>query len=756
MAQLVGRIEDGYYTSAIEYGQRLMQLEDVSAENRGEVHRHLARAHYWRAERERNTDEEQAGIVRQEYSTAQHFGAAPTGEDLVRIGDTHVWEGKYGAAVARYREAIAGSPPPALEIRRKVIDLEMVQLGRAPADLLPEVEAYVDDARDYPEDLFWGATTCVELYAAEGLHAEAMAFLDRRVPDSPLDGWPDRHEYLVCLTLYRLGQEDEAETRLRALRNRLSAWDELYARTGWLLGRVVLSDGAPERPAEALSFFREVIDSSPEGVYGPASQLGMAEALAGLERFDESLEYYAQVSERAEEFPESRLLSADTVRLSATVVAEALRVQGRLEAPLRYYEAATLLVDPRDEERLSEYLQILGDLRAALAQSCRRRANAVPEDEAEAEVLRSELLDDARDYFVSAGETFQRLARVNALNEDRSAEASWRAADLFDEAGETRRSIAVLEQFSAERPEHALMPRVLLRLGQARQALGDYAGAVSAYRENLRRYPRTPDAGSGLIPLARSYVALGGPEYEQLAEKTLVDHILDDSPVFTPEAPEFRDALFLLGELCSAQERFERSIAVLEEALERYPDDERALRAKSLVANAYRRGALALKEDISKTEKASEWPRMRAEMGLRLERAAELFAELVELYEHKDQPALNSLDQLVLQQSRLYQADCLFELGRYREAVGLYETAAFIYRTDPVALSAYVQVINCRLSLGQLGEARAALRRAQYLLKIMPDAMFEGGHVGQTRREWERFLNWLEQAKLLGGSPATA
>jgi tetratricopeptide (TPR) repeat protein len=281
--------------------------------------------------------------------------------------------------------------------------------------------------------------------------------------------------------------------------------------------------------------------------------------------------------------------------------------------------------------------------------------------------------------------------------------------------------------------------------------MGLFAAAVETYRANLRRFPRTPDAGSGLIPLARCYMTLGGEENLELAEKTLVDHILADSPVFTPQAPEFCDALFLLGDLYSGQERFEDSITVLEEALDRYPEDERAVRARLLLANAYRRSALALKADLQETRKASEWPRLRAEMATRLQRAAELFALLVRTFEARDEGDMTDLERLFLKQSRLYQADCLFEMGRHAEAAALYETAAFVYRGEPVALSAYIQVINCRLSLGQLAEARTALRRAEYLLKIMPDRVFEGEYAGQSREEWKRFLDWLDRTKLLAG-----
>ena len=240
-----------------------------------------------------------------------------------------------------------------------------------------------------------------------------------------------------------------------------------------------------------------------------------------------------------------------------------------------------------------------------------------------------------------------------------------------------------------------------------------------------------------------------GPEPTRMAVETL-DLILRDSAVFTPEAPEFQDALFLLGDIHLSEGAFERGISVLEEALERYPHDPRAARAKFLLADAYRQSALALERESGDPAPASDRPRMRSEATARFSRAAGLFAELVENLSTDEGvgPMQPGLRELLAKHARLYQADCLFELGRQSEAVALYETAAFIYRDEPSALSAYVQIVNCRLSMGQLAEARTALRRARYLLQIIPDSAFDEVHAGQNRREWERYIDWLTRSDL--------
>jgi tetratricopeptide (TPR) repeat protein len=276
--------------------------------------------------------------------------------------------------------------------------------------------------------------------------------------------------------------------------------------------------------------------------------------------------------------------------------------------------------------------------------------------------------------------------------------------------------------------------------------MGRYEEAIEAYQENHRRFPRTPDAGSALVPLARCYMALGPQHYEQ-ASKTL-RIILEDSPVFTPQAPEYADALFMFADLLSRQSRFEETIPLLQEAIERYPDDARMKRAEFLLADAYRQSGFALREDLKRAEFVGQRKRLEAEHAERVEEAAQLFGRLVHRFEVREESELDELEALFLRYARLYEADCLFELGRYAEALKKYERAAWIYRESPSALAAYGQIINCHMFLGQTTEARAALRRARHLMEAVPETRFADPALSGTRTEWEQYFNWLGQADL--------
>ena len=97
--------------------------------------------------------------------------------------------------------------------------------------------------------------------------------------------------------------------------------------------------------------------------------------------------------------------------------------------------------------------------------------------------------------------------------------------------------------------------------------------------------------------MAACYLARG-PGQEELAQKTL-EIVLEESNVFTPQAPDFADALFLMGDVLNRRQAPERAIATLEEALTRYPDDSRATRTRFLLADSYRRSALGLLGELS-------------------------------------------------------------------------------------------------------------------------------------------------------------
>jgi tetratricopeptide (TPR) repeat protein len=332
---------------------------------------------------------------------------------------------------------------------------------------------------------------------------------------------------------------------------------------------------------------------------------------------------------------------------------------------------------------------------------------------------------------------------MSTLNERRSATAMWTAAGLFDEGGNHGRAISVLRAFVRERGDAEIIPRVLLRLGRSLQAEEYFKDAVDAYQRNISSFPRSPHANASLIPLAECFMSLG-VDYETEAENAL-QRIIQNSAIFTPDAPEFRDAMYLLGDLYCRQGRYEEALPILDETLRNYPNDARVSRGMFLAADAYMHSALAIKDELLLPEFVGDIKRLRAELTNRFEEAAERFRTLRERLEQSDEARLGELDRIYLRDARLYEAACHFELGRYKDALALYERAAWIYKDSPASLGAYVQVINCYIFLGRKPDAESALRRAQYLVRSIADEHFQAAGQFESREGWERYFEWVAE-----------
>jgi tetratricopeptide (TPR) repeat protein len=114
----------------------------------------------------------------------------------------------------------------------------------------------------------------------------------------------------------------------------------------------------------------------------------------------------------------------------------------------------------------------------------------------------------------------------------------------------------------------------------------------------------------------------------------------------------------------------------------------------------------------------------------------------------RDKAPTRDLDKLHLKLSHFYRADCLYDLGKYEEAIKLYDAAALKYQNDPASLAAYVQIVNSYVALGKVEEAKTANQRAKWLLRKMPDGSFQDGGFSMPKAYWEQWLKWTNDAGL--------
>jgi len=738
-------LEAAAFDHAVQFGEAVLQREDCTGIASGLFHLQLARSKYGVAVRDVRKTANTSRTILHHFRQAAAYGQPLTADDYVRIGHALEWGGQFALALESYRQGLEHGYEHALELRKHLIALQRDELETGPADLDGQVDQLLADIpAEQPEILVWALEEKLYLLSELGRLPESDQLLARIAVRFPDPGLAPQLDYLRGWVLHHQNRHDQAEAHLRSLRNRLAADDPISAKAGWLLGRVLLSQEGPEKPQEALSFFRDVAAREPAGAYATASRLGQGEASAQLNEHEQAIEAFRHAIDDLRTLERTRLINRDSVRSALGMLAERQRQAGHLAAASKYAELAVQLVDSSKTEQAVAHLHQLALIQSQFAEESRQQSG--PNVPWIGKSAPAEHPLDWRHLFVQAAATYDKLVEIDVHNERRAADWAWHSADTYAKARRRETAIDLFERFAGERPKNALVPRALLRAGQLHQAAGRFSEAVLSFQACYREFPKTLDGIRTLVPMAECYVALG-PENLELAEKTL-RVVLEESNVFTPEAPEFADALFLLGDVLERREQYERAIGVLQEAIERYPRDARVWRARFLLADCYRQSALALKREASAAQFEAEIEQIRANSRSRFAVARSLYRELIDEYESRGAVELSRLEEVYLRHAGLYEADCYFEAQEYREALKRYERLAGLLKDVPAGLSAHVQAIHCHVFLGQAAQARTALARAQVALDRLDSESFAAGVSPESKADWKQYFHWLEDSEL--------
>ncbi|HQE28187.1 MAG TPA: tetratricopeptide repeat protein [Phycisphaerae bacterium] len=650
------------------------------------------------------------------------------------------WLGLTLEAVHEHRQSLDKGIENPWEVRQHILQLRRLAHDIPNQDLHTELDGFLA-ASDVPLDIqFWAAERKIDLYAAEDKHDLAEQFLASHAQRFENSDRRKEYDFLRALAWYHVGRDEDAERLLRSLREQLVPGDPLFAQVGWLLGTILQRAGTPEY---ALSLFNEVLEKTVPSPSRAACVLGRAECLAEIERFDESIQAYEETIRIASEDPLGTQIELKDVRDSTTAWYQTLYAAGRRAEAMAYLKLAAKLAPPVDLPLQIAYSNRLARLGFELGRSVLSEASAPDQVEA------------GRAYLLEAGAEYLRLAKLATLDASTVTAALWQAAECFDLAGDRQQMLAVLDTFVREYATDTRVPDALLQMGRAHQAAGELSKAIEYYQRNLIEFPRTPAALSSLIPLADCFRETGAADK---AEQTLLRIVTprpgDSLALITPEAPEYRDALFRLGDLYIQAEQYEKAIARYEEALERYATDPRADVATFHLADSYRKSAARVRADLQDPKNIAFKDTLRSTHQQRLHRAHELFDEVIERYSNRPESELSELDRACRKLSYLYSADCVYDLSLvagsedsepFARSLSMYEKAAWLFQRDPMAMTAYVQIMNCYLRMGQVQQAWMALQRARWALRNIPDEEFQRYDPTQSRAFWEGYLNWLEK-----------
>ncbi|MCG8407038.1 MAG: tetratricopeptide repeat protein [Phycisphaerales bacterium] len=706
---------------------------ELTLEQRGQLH-FLMAATFFQAEAKLATHvQENVRSVITNFHTAVRFGAEPSAQDWIFLGEAYGWSGQRQDSVTAFHQALRLDPARSDRIHRRIFELQRRSGQSIGSELLTNLDAILTNEDATPENYRWALDQKAQWLLARGEAAEALDLVEGG--KKRLEGTAERLAltYTEALCLQESGRKAEAETRLRSLRNHWTKRDLLWGRTGWLLGRLQQEE---DRPQAALSFYEEVLVVFQSGDLHDACELGRAECLVMLGRHERSLEVFERLKWRALERQEHQYLDRDVLRTAITTAGESRFRDNDQSLGLRFLELALELLDEQDALLRSQYLARIAGGLAELAKEARGDSSR-PEGEDEAKVL-----------FARAAQQYRAQAEIMPLDEEAAARALLLSGDHFDAAGETDEVIEVLSEFVRGHPAHLARPDALYRLGRAQQAIQDFTGAINSYEKVIKEYPRVPAALRSMVPLAESLLSAGA-ETVGRGVAILVD-IVDDrgaDPLFGPQAKEYRQALFRLAEYYShadkeqIEDHFEKAIVRLEDAVALYPDDPAIPRLKFLLAESYRKSAQRVRED---KRSADDTDAMK-EINRRLALALKNYGEVRDALARHDSEILTDLEKTYLRASYLYIGDCLFDLERLEPAIEAYREAAWRYENQPAAVSATMQVVHCYQRLGRLEEARAALARLQWLLKKIPAEMFDAEFGMSSKPYWNAFAKRVER-----------
>ena len=738
-------VRHGRPDASIDQLNRLLHSEKLTREDEARVHLLLAES-IEAAQKQAKTDldvNHERIIEQTRIALAQ--GVKPAADIYRRLGDSYQSLGQSDQALESYRRAIAMDPARALSLQRKVIELQLAQSDAGPAEA--SLDEYLRQQLITDAERGWALGKKAELLVNRGMFIDARANLNeaRRLDPDPVAQGQVHYGLGYCA--WKMNDLNDAERLLRVARDQLKTSHPLDADAAYALGRIRQEKGDLK---EAVSFYEDVLESHPDAAAAPLARLRRGVCRISLGQNAPGL---TDLHDLVEEIGARKARQ----RYKGDVLAGLREAAATLSTRGNYHGAMELLAYEQQLEPKPE-----PEFFSRLAAVFERRAEQIEQKLGESRntAERIQRTQEIRKLRTQAGDAYVAWSRSATLDDDKAhGEALWKAVELYDRASSVQHAISALELFVAERPNDGAAPEALLKLGKAYQLAGMFDKAIGAYQRNQSRYPQSLAASKSGVPLAQAYIAKGPQSYPS-AENAL-RRVIDDNPLITPEAAEFREALFELAQLYYRTERYEEAVSRLEELTDRYPDDDRKAQVLFMMADSYRKSATLLNVRLAdagpmkvKPAGAAKEPPVQAEVLTarkdRLGKAHELYEQVIKL--SGEQPPARDLDKLQLKLSHFYRADCLYDLGRYEDAIKLYDAAALKYQDDPSSLSAYVQIVNSYCALGKMEEAKTANERARWLLRKMPPETFDDDRFSMPKAYWEQWLKWTNESGLWKGA----
>lgn len=369
-----------------------------------------------------------------------------------------------------------------------------------------------------------------------------------------------------------------------------------------------------------------------------------------------------------------------------------------------------------------------------------------------------------------AGDKYRELARLE-LRSSEYPSILWQAIDCYRKSSQLDQANELLKTYLQfeERPKR---PRGLLALGQNYLNAGRWDEVIQPLERCLLEYPDHPTAYSVRLVMARALT-----EKQELdgATEALMKNLYDGN--LRPDSQLWRDSLFELGnviyrrgdqlllegtltsaddwtkrleKLKSSHDDFLAATSRLSEAVSRFEKDARSLEARYALGRAYRSAATFPKQMLDSGQVTIDAVRRKLLLERRqlLESSLASYRDLrAALGTAQDSSKANEGGQALLRNCFFGEADVLYDLEQYEEAIAAYRNVGNRFMNEPEALEALVQIAECFRALGQEDQARRSLNQAEQMLSRIPpesDARFTAV-TRADRAKWQQLLTWLKK-----------
>jgi tetratricopeptide (TPR) repeat protein len=698
-----------------------------------------------------------ARTVLDEFNAAKAAGATLEGRDVFSMADAWITLGDYARALDLAAQLPEKDNASRGRIYKRIVEQQLRDPANSGDVSLRLLADFLKDPALPAPDRAWALSRQVQLLRRRGLVEESISKLVQTMPSLLDRAGPEALGELHLLlgrAYLETGALPEAARQLSRATELLLQTDERWATATVLLGRVEEMTRPPdEARSEARAKYRYVI----ERFAGSEARLPALLALGELEgsgrerdEVEASVAAYGELVRELQGGRKHPELSVPSVTASLLERAVSRSSQQDHEGSLRFGELA---------ERMYLHESVPAEVLMALASSHRLLAEEMLQVKDGRGALALARLDpatreQARLHLLSAGAYYRRHAdRVGIADNASFGRSLWLSADSYDLAGEPEQAMALFGDYVKYFPGDARQPEARYRLGQAYQARGEYVLGAEQYRTLLHAASSEdpvagPLADLSAVPLAQCLLLDPDPANDVEAEALLWQVVRGKLGAAGTE--QYRDALMELAALESRRGDFAGAIQNLEEAVARYPDDERIGMLLYNLADAYRQDARSIARTLQEALPDSRKQLLTETRIQRLRKAQELFDRARETLESRDPRHLTSLETLQLRNASFFAADCAFDQGNYEQAIRRYDAARERYPKDPASLVAMIQIVNAYVEMGDQVRAATANERAKLFYRSLPATAWEDPSLPISVQDWQRWLDSMSMLKPLG------